>query len=164
MKVKNKSNIRRTRVRTRKLKEAAIADEATNSAMVRTQIYLSKEEHDFVQPEAARQGAHGSGHPGFIDEKMEIPEDAWRNNPMLSPGRMIPTGKDTKTAGSTTIIIFMAARRNGLKSKANRLRLRLCRRTITKSRQPDAYDKIARIGRDKMMATLFLILRFGSLS
>ena len=22
---------------------------------------------------------------GFIDEKMEIPEDAWTNNPMLRP-------------------------------------------------------------------------------
>ena len=56
------------------------------SAMVRTQIYLSRPEHIFIQNEAARQGQPMAAViRAFIDEKMNVPEDVWTNNPLLSP-------------------------------------------------------------------------------
>jgi hypothetical protein len=69
-----------------KLKEAAVADEVQDAPMVRTQIYLNREEYDFVQTEARRRNEPMAAViREFIDEKMEIPEDAWTNNPMLRP-------------------------------------------------------------------------------
>ena len=66
------------------LKEAAVADEAPSEPMIRTQIYLNKSEYDFVQTEAKRRDEPMAAViREFIDEKMEIPEDAWTNNPML---------------------------------------------------------------------------------
>jgi hypothetical protein len=67
------------------LKEAGVA-EATSEPMIRTQIYLNKSEYDFVQTEAKRRDEPMAAViREFIDEKMEIPEDAWTNNPMLEP-------------------------------------------------------------------------------
>jgi hypothetical protein len=68
------------------LKESAVADEVQDAPMVRTQIYLNREEYDFVQTEARRRNEPMAAViRKFIDEKMEIPEDAWTNNPMLRP-------------------------------------------------------------------------------
>ena len=68
------------------LKEAALAYEVQAEPMVRTQIYLSKHEYDFVQREASRRDEPMAAViREFIDQKMEIPEDAWTNNPMLRP-------------------------------------------------------------------------------
>lgn len=54
--------------------------------MVRTQVYLTKAEHDFLTREGERTGKGLSGVlRGIIDEKMTIPEEAWKNNPMLEP-------------------------------------------------------------------------------
>src|SRR3954447_19480211 len=54
--------------------------------MIRTQIYLSRTEHDFVQAEAARLGQPMAAViRNLIDEKMEIPDAVWTNNPMLQP-------------------------------------------------------------------------------
>ena len=67
------------------LKEASVA-EAKSEPMIRTQIYLNKHEYDFVQTEAKRRDEPMAAViREFIDEKMEIPEDAWTNNPMLRP-------------------------------------------------------------------------------
>ena len=67
------------------MKEAALAYDV-EEPMVRTQIYLSKPEYDFVQQEASRRDEPMAAViRAFIDEKMEIPEDAWTNNPMLEP-------------------------------------------------------------------------------
>ena len=67
------------------LKEA-IAPYAIAPAMVRTQIYLTRAEHDFLQSEATRRNQPMSAVlRGIIDEKMTIPEDAWTNNPLLQP-------------------------------------------------------------------------------
>jgi len=67
------------------LKEAGVA-EAKSEPMIRTQIYLNQEEYDFVQTEAKRRDEPMAAViREFIDEKMEIPEDAWTNNPMLRP-------------------------------------------------------------------------------
>ena len=68
------------------LKESTVADEAKSEPMIRTQIYLNKHEYDFVQTEARRRDEPMAAViREFIDEKMEIPEDAWTNNPMLHP-------------------------------------------------------------------------------
>src|SRR5580704_13143238 len=68
------------------LKEAALAYEVDEQPMVRTQIYLSKPEHDFIQHEAARLGQPMAAViRAFIDEKMEVPDEVWTNNPLLRP-------------------------------------------------------------------------------
>jgi hypothetical protein len=69
------------------LKDASIAYEAAEeSAMVRTQIYLSRTEHEFVQHEAARRGQPMAAViRAFIDEKMTVPDDVWMKNPLLDP-------------------------------------------------------------------------------
>ena len=56
------------------------------SAMVRTQVYLTRAEHDFLQTESSRCGKPMAAIlRAFIDEKMTVPTDAWTNNPMLRP-------------------------------------------------------------------------------
>jgi len=70
------------------LKEAiaAYTVPAAEEPMVRTQIYLSKAEHEFVQLEASRRGKPMAALiRSFIDEKMEVPEDVWTDNPLLRP-------------------------------------------------------------------------------
>ena len=82
------------------LKEAAVADEVQDAPMVRTQIYLNREEYDFVQAEARRRNEPMAAViRNFIDEKMEIPEDAWINNPMLRPWPHDPDWKSHEDAG-----------------------------------------------------------------
>jgi hypothetical protein len=82
------------------LKETAVAYEAPSEPMVRTQIYLNKNEYDFVQSEARRRNEPMAAViRNFIDEKMEIPEDAWTNNPMLRPWPHDPDWKSHEDAG-----------------------------------------------------------------
>src|SRR6185369_9545337 len=67
------------------------AENAVSDAMVRTQVYLTRAEHDFLSREAARRGEPlSSVLRGIIDEKMMIPEEAWVNNPMLEPTPDVP--------------------------------------------------------------------------
>src|SRR5581483_668047 len=67
------------------LRDAAMAV-PEEEAMVRTQIYLSKAEMEFVQREGARRGLPMAAViRQYIDEKMEAPDSAWTHNPMLSP-------------------------------------------------------------------------------
>ena len=76
------------------VKESAVAEEVQTAPMVRTQIYLNREEYDFVQTEARRRNEPMAAViRNFIDEKMEIPEDAWTNNPMLRPWPHDPNWK-----------------------------------------------------------------------
>lgn len=57
-----------------------------DAAMVRTQIYLSRSEHEFVQTEAARQGMPMAAYiRSLIDARMALPDEAWANNPLLNP-------------------------------------------------------------------------------
>ena len=82
------------------LKESAVADEVQDAPMVRTQIYLNREEYDFVQAEARRRNEPMAAViRNFIDEKMEIPEDAWTNNPMLRPWPHDPDWKGHEDGG-----------------------------------------------------------------
>jgi hypothetical protein len=56
----------------------------TEEPMIRTQIYLSRSEHEFLQAEATRRNQPMAAViRGLIDKQMDIPEDAWANNPML---------------------------------------------------------------------------------
>ncbi len=60
-------------------------------AMVRTQIYLNRVEYDFVQAQATQRGEPMAAViRAFIDEKMQLPADAWTNNPMLRPTPVDP--------------------------------------------------------------------------
>jgi hypothetical protein len=82
------------------LQETAVADEVPSEPMIRTQIYLNKSEYDFVQTEAKRRDEPMAAViREFIDEKMEIPEDAWTNNPMLRPWPHDPDWKGHEDGG-----------------------------------------------------------------
>jgi len=60
--------------------------------MVRTQIYLSQRQQEFLQHQAQRNGETMAGMiRQFIDEKMLVPEDAWEKNPLLDPTADDPT-------------------------------------------------------------------------
>jgi len=68
------------------LKEAAVAYEVEEAPMIRTQIYLNKNEYDFIQREASRlDEPMAAVIRNFIDEKMDLPDEAWANNPMFKP-------------------------------------------------------------------------------
>jgi len=70
------------------LKEAVAAYKTNEAAasMVRTQVYLSKSEYDFLQSESRRRGEPMAAViRSFIDEKMTVPEQAWEKNPLLDP-------------------------------------------------------------------------------
>ena len=76
------------------LRESPVAFVAKPEPMIRTQIYLNKAEHEFLQAEARRRD-----HPmaavirSFIDERMQIPEHAWTDNPLLRLPVEDPTWK-----------------------------------------------------------------------
>src|SRR4051812_8898331 len=78
-------------MKTKSNSEPMILNEASpgysvDEAMVRTQIYLTRQEHAFIQNEASRLGAPMAAViRRWIDEKMQIPEDAWANSPLLQP-------------------------------------------------------------------------------
>ncbi|MBM3882705.1 MAG: hypothetical protein FJ387_23785 [Verrucomicrobia bacterium] len=65
---------------------APAVDVSGSEPMVRTQIYLSRAEHRFLQAEAARRGEPMAAViRGLVDEKMAVPEEAWTNNSLLEP-------------------------------------------------------------------------------
>jgi hypothetical protein len=56
------------------------------SAMIRTQIYLSRAEYDFLRGQSRRRDEPMAAIiRSFIDEKMQVPEEAWENNSLLAP-------------------------------------------------------------------------------
>lgn len=60
-------------------------------AMVRTQIYLSRVEYEFVQAQATHRGEPMAAViRSLIDEKMQLPADVWTSNPMLRPTPIDP--------------------------------------------------------------------------
>jgi hypothetical protein len=61
-----------------------LAYTAMPESMVRTQVYLTRPEHEFLQIEAKQRGQPMSAFlRDLIDNRMTLPEDAWSNNPML---------------------------------------------------------------------------------
>jgi hypothetical protein len=94
MKRQKKSNYAAPKGSAMVLKEAAVADAREEAPMIRTQIYLNTDEYEFVQREASRRDEPMAAViRRFIDEKMEIPEDAWTNNPILKPSPKDPNWK-----------------------------------------------------------------------
>jgi hypothetical protein len=65
---------------------APLEVEAQPLAMVRTQVYLTRQQYDFLQAEGTRRSEPMAAVlRSFVDEKMAIPEEAWENNPLLAP-------------------------------------------------------------------------------
>src|SRR5580692_8398411 len=82
------------------LKDALALPAPVSGIMLRTQIYLSREEHDFVRREAERHDLPMAAViREFIDEKMKIPDDAWTKNPMLEPTVHDPSWKGQEDGG-----------------------------------------------------------------
>jgi hypothetical protein len=82
------------------LKELGLADEVRGTPMIRTQIYLSQTEHEFLRREASRLDQPVAAViRGFIDAKMEIPEDAWTKNPMLEQAPPDPAWRGREDGG-----------------------------------------------------------------
>jgi hypothetical protein len=64
--------------------QAVYKTAAPSQEMVRTQIYLTGSEHEFVMAESRRLGRPMAAViREYIDEKMRVPDDAWVNNPLL---------------------------------------------------------------------------------
>jgi len=76
------------------LRETMVARPESDTAgtgMVRTQVYLTRAEHDFLQAESSRRRQPMAAIlRSFVDEKMALPADAWTNNPMLRPAPAEP--------------------------------------------------------------------------
>jgi hypothetical protein len=80
--------------------EAALAYDPESEPMLRTQIYLTRPEYEFLQTEAGRRAEPMSAViRSYIDEKMVVPDDAWTNNPMLEPTIHDPEWKGHKDGG-----------------------------------------------------------------
>ncbi len=126
-----------------KLKEAAVVDELSGP-MVRTQIYLNREEHAFVQREAKRRDEPMAAIiRGFIDEKMEIPEDAWANNPMLTPVEHDPNWKGHEDAGINHDHYVYGCPKKWIKVKGKYIEAPPLPKDYYKNRASgDAYDKM----------------------
>lgn len=68
------------------LNETVLTSFSPEEPMVRTQIYLSRAEHDFVRAEAERRDEPmASVIRGYIDERMGVKETIWHSNPLLQP-------------------------------------------------------------------------------
>ena len=84
--------------------------------MVRTQIYLRQSEYNFCQAEAKRRDEPMAAViRSYIDEKMEVPEDAWTNNPMLEPTPDDPDHKGHEDAGVNLDHYFYGSPKKGMK-------------------------------------------------
>ncbi|MCI0540009.1 MAG: hypothetical protein L0Z50_32790 [Verrucomicrobiales bacterium] len=70
------------------LNEQAVPSSASGPGepMIRTQVYLTPAEYQFLQAEGERRKEPMAAVlRSIIDEKMRLPEDAWTDNPMLRP-------------------------------------------------------------------------------
>ena len=68
------------------LNDANAQDVTVPAPMIRTQIYLSQVEYDFLQAEGKRRSQPMAAVlRSYIDEKMRVPEAVWENNPLLQP-------------------------------------------------------------------------------
>ncbi len=66
------------------LKDEAVYAAASDDTMIRTQIYLTRAEHEYLLSEAdRRKEPMAAVVRELIDQKMRIPDDAWTKNPML---------------------------------------------------------------------------------
>jgi hypothetical protein len=128
------------------LKESAVANEVQDAPMVRTQIYLNREEYDFVQTEAKRRNEPMAAViRKFIDEKMEIPEDAWTNNPMLRPWPHDPDWKGHEDGGINHDHYIYGCPKKWIKVKGKYVEAPPLPEDYYENRASgDAYDKLIR--------------------
>ena len=128
------------------LKESAVANEVQAAPMVRTQIYLNREEYDFVQTEAKRRNEPMAAViRKFIDEKMEIPEDAWTNNPMLRPWPHDPDWKGHEDGGINHDHYIYGCPKKWIKVKGKYVEAPPLPEDYYENRASgDAYDKLIR--------------------
>jgi hypothetical protein len=128
------------------LKESAVADQVQDAPMVRTQIYLNREEYDFVQTEARRRNEPMAAViRKFIDEKMEIPEDAWTNNPMLRPWPHDPDWKGHEDGGINHDHYIYGCPKKWIKVKGKHVEAPPLPEDYYENRASgDAYDKLIR--------------------
>jgi len=128
------------------LKESAVADQVQDAPMVRTQIYLNREEYDFVQTEARRRNEPMAAViRKFIDEKMEIPEDAWTNNPMLRPWPHDPDWKGHEDGGINHDHYIYGCPKKWIKVKGKYVEAPPLPEDYYENRASgDAYDKLIR--------------------
>ncbi len=72
--------------------------------MVRTQIYLSARQQEFLQRQAQREGETMAGMiRRFIDEKMAVPANAWTTNSLLDLPPEDPAEAALPVDGSTNL-------------------------------------------------------------
>ena len=128
------------------LKESAVADQVQDAPMVRTQIYLNREEYDYVQAEARRRNEPMAAViRKFIDEKMEIPEDAWTNNPMLRPWPHDPDWKGHEDGGINHDHYIYGCPKKWIKVKGKYVEAPPLPEDYYENRASgDAYDKLIR--------------------
>ena len=70
--------------RVQEIADIGSAGSEPSQPMVRTQIYLSARQQEFLQRQAQREGETMAGMiRRFIDQKMEVPADAWSVNSLL---------------------------------------------------------------------------------
>jgi hypothetical protein len=117
-----------------------------DAPMVRTQIYLNREEYDFVQTEARRRNEPMAAViRKFIDEKMEIPEDAWTNNPMLRPWPHDPDWKGREDGGINHDHYIYGCPKKWIKVKGKYVEAPPLPEDYYENRASgDAYDKLIR--------------------
>ena len=114
--------------------------------MRRTQIYLSRDEYDFLQREAARQDKPMAAViREFIDERMRIPDDAWVNNPILKQWPHDPTWKGHEDAGINHDHYIYGCPKKWIKVKGEYIEAPPLPEDYYSNRESrDAYDKMIR--------------------
>ncbi len=128
------------------LKEAAVAYEVETAPMIRTQIYLNKNEYDFVQREASRRDEPMAAViRNFIDEKMELPDEAWTNNPMFKPWPADPDNDSPEDAAINHDHYLYGGPKKWIKVKGKYVEAPPLPEDYFDNRASgDAYDKILR--------------------
>ena len=128
------------------LKEAAVAYEVEEAPMVRTQIYLNKNEYEFVQREASRRDEPMAAViRNFIDEKMKLPDEAWTNNPMFKPWPADPDNDSPEDAAINHDHYLYGGPKKWIKVKGKYIEAPPLPKDYFDNRASgDAYDKMLR--------------------
>ena len=128
------------------MKEAAVAYEVEEAPMVRTQIYLNKNEYEFVQREASRRAEPMAAViRNFIDEKMELPDEAWTNNPMFKPWPADPDNDSPEDAAINHDHYLYGGPKKWIKVKGKYIEAPPLPKDYFDNRASgDAYDKMLR--------------------
>jgi hypothetical protein len=87
-----------------RVQDLAAPPPVATATMLRTQVYLTEQEHRFLQSESTKTGETMAALiRRFIDERMQIPADAWTNNPLLEPTVDDPDAQHLPEDGSINL-------------------------------------------------------------